>query len=298
LSTLTKVFVVLLVVFSIAFTAMTVSIVAQTANWRDVADRYEEHARVADTNLRNLIAANAAELAAARDAHRAQLEQIAELERQLQAGRTEVSQLTADMAKAAADKSSADAMSRGLLAQLQSCESGRGEYKKQRDELEQQSIDLQRRNIDLNDRVNEQTARIAVLQEQRRQYEQQIHILRTENEKMANETRRLTSGLSLEEPSGAAVTEVVALSPMTAAPIRGHVVEVSGDLVTLSVGSADGVRKDMVFVVFRNDQYVCDIKVSMVDPNQAAGRVVQAAQTPKVGDEVTDALRFKGSRGR
>ena len=46
LSTLTKVFIVLLVVFSIAFTTMTVSIVAQTANWRDLANTYEQHAAI------------------------------------------------------------------------------------------------------------------------------------------------------------------------------------------------------------------------------------------------------------
>jgi hypothetical protein len=102
----------------------------------------------------------------------------------------------------------------------------------------------------------------------------------------------------MEEASGAALDEVVALTPSAPAPIRGHVIEVSGDLVTLSVGSADGVRKDMVFIVFRDDQYVCDVKVSMIDPNQAAGRMVQSAQPPKVGDEATDALRFVGSRGK
>ena len=59
LSTLTKVFAVLLVFFSIAFTVMTVSMVAQTTNWKDTAQKYEEHALVADTNLRNLIASSA-----------------------------------------------------------------------------------------------------------------------------------------------------------------------------------------------------------------------------------------------
>ena len=60
MSTLTKVFIVLLVVFSIAFTTMSVSLVAQMTDWRETAEKYEEHARVADANLRHLIAANAA----------------------------------------------------------------------------------------------------------------------------------------------------------------------------------------------------------------------------------------------
>ena len=51
MSTLTKVFIILLVLFSLTFTVMTVSIVAQIPDWRGTADKYAEHARVADTNL-------------------------------------------------------------------------------------------------------------------------------------------------------------------------------------------------------------------------------------------------------
>ena len=80
MSTLTKVFIVLLSVFSIAFTTMTVSIVAQWADWKELANDYQQHAVVADTNLRHMIAANAAELAAANDTIRGHLEQIGELE--------------------------------------------------------------------------------------------------------------------------------------------------------------------------------------------------------------------------
>jgi len=66
-STLTKVFVVLLAVFSVAFTSMTVSHVAQTTNWKDTAEKYREHAGIADTNLRHAHAAYSAQLANARD---------------------------------------------------------------------------------------------------------------------------------------------------------------------------------------------------------------------------------------
>lgn len=296
MSTLTKVFVILLVIFSIAFTSMTVSIVAQTTNWKDLANKYEEQAKVADTALRQNISSNAAELAAAFDAQRGLMDEITKLERDLQTSRNEVSRLTTDLAKVGAERSSADGMNRALLAQLQTAESARTEYKKQREDLEHQNIDLQRRNVDLNDRVNEQTARISVLQEQKRQYEQQINILKSENEKMANETRRVTSGLSLEDPASVAVSGVTPLAPLSPSAIKGHVKELEGDLVTLSVGAADGVQKNMIFILYRGDQYVADVKITMVDPNQSAGRIVQTAAAPQVGDQATDALRFAGVR--
>lgn len=296
-SALTKVFVVLLVVISIAFTSFTVSMVAQTTNWKDTAEKYKEHARIADTNLRHEIAANAATLATARDTVLEHLESIHQLEKGLGECRGRTAELQSDLAGTAAEKSTMAAMNTGLVDQLQASNAARAEYRKQRDELERQNIDFQQRNIDLNDRVNELTTGITVLLEQKRQYEQQMHILRTENEKLAGQARRLSSGMTLETPEGAAITDVVALSPVATSAIWGKVLEVSGDLVTITVGSADGVKKDMVFVIHRGDRYVGDLKISLVDPNQSAGRIIRSAVTPEQGDEVTDALRLSESRG-
>jgi hypothetical protein len=52
----------------------------------------------------------------------------------------------------------------------------------------------------------------------------------------------------------------------------------------------------MTFVVYRNDQYIGDVKINLVEPDRSAGRLIQSAAPPKVGDEVSDALRFSGSR--
>ena len=296
MSTLTKVFIVVLVVFSIAFTTMTVSIVAQSTDWRDTALKYDEHARVADTNLRNQIAASTAELTTARDSIKGHLERIGELETQLKTKGAESAKLRSDLAKAESEKSSSEAMNRGLLAQLQIADSGRGEYRKQRDEIEKRNIELERRNIDLNDRVNEQTARIAVLFEQKRQYEQQINILRTENEKLARDAGRPAGASVLEAPSGAAMSNVTPLTAVSATPIRGKILDISGNIVTISVGTADGVKKDMVFVIHRGDQYVGDMKINTVSPNQAAGRIVRSTSAPAQGDQVTDELAMRASR--
>jgi len=289
LSTLTKVFIVVLVVFSIAFTTMTVSIVAQSTDWQDTAKKYEEHAKVADTNLRNEIAASAATEATLRDSIKSHLEKIGEVEGQLKTNGAEMAKLRSDIAKAESEKSSSEAMSRGLLAQLQIADAGRAEYRKQRDEIEKRNIELERRNIDLNDRVNEQTMRIAVLFEQKRQYEQQLSILKTENEKLARSAGRPAGASVLEAPSGVAMSNVTPLTPISPTPVRGKILEVSGNLVTISVGSADGVKEGMVFMITRGDQYVGDLKISTVNPSQSAGRMVRTTLAPAQGDQVKDA---------
>jgi len=289
LSTLTKVFIVVLVVFSIGFTTMTISIVAQSTDWRDTAQKYEEHAKVADTNLRNEIAASAATEATLRDSIKSHLEKIGEVEGQFKTNGAEMAKLRSDIAKAESEKSSSDAMSRGLLAQLQIADAGRAEYRKQRDEIEKRNIELERRNIDLNDRVNEQTTRIAVLFEQKRQYEQQLSILKTENEKLARTAGRPAGASVLEAPSGVAMSNVTPLTPISPTPVRGKILEISGNLVTISVGSADGVKEGMVFMITRGDQYVGDLKISTVNPNQSAGRMVRTTLAPAQGDQVKDA---------
>lgn len=288
MSTLTKVFIVLLVTCSIAFSAMTISIVSQTANWRETAHKFEQHAQIADTNLRNLISANSAALAAAADKVRDHQTQIRELQASLQKASNEASTLRADLTRAASERSSSEAVQRGLAAQLEACGTARDEYLHQRDDLENSHVAVQRRNIDLNDRVNEQTAQIAVMLEQRRQYEQQINILRGENVRLSQAAGARAIGGGMEQPGGAGMRRVHPAGPVAAMAIRGSVIDVAGGVITLSVGGADGVREGMKFVIHRGAEYIGDIKISMVDPDRSAGRPIGAPFTPRRGDSVVD----------
>jgi len=285
LSTLTKVFVVLLVISSIAFTSMTVSIASQTANWKQVAERYQQHAAVADTNLRNLIAANSAELASAADAINDHMERIAQLEGELQSQENEAERLAAELRRTAAEKSNVEAMNKGLLTQLSNATATRDEYRQQRNDLESQVIDLQQRNIDLNDRVNELTTRVAVLLEQKQQAQEQLGSRRPGGASMPKATPPTALG------------DVRSVSPTTTPAIRGKVVEVAGDVVTVSVGSADGVEKEMVFVIHRGNEYIGDVKISVVDPDRAAGKLIRSRLVPSPGDQATDALAMSRTRG-
>jgi len=273
---------------SIVFAVMTISVVAQTSNWRDTAQKYESNARIADTNLRNMIAAGAAVEATSRDAIRSHLARIGEMETQMQTNNSELAKLRTDVARVDAEKSSAEAMNRGLLAQLEASRSAETEYRKQLVDIEKRNIELERRNIDLNDRVNEQTAQIAVLDEQKRQFEQQLNILRNEADKLSGQSRRSMTGLSTENPAAAGMPNVTPLTQAGATAIRGSVVDVRENLVEISNGSADGVKKDMVFVVSRNDQYVGDLKIIQTFPNRSAGRMTNSQARPMPGDQVMD----------
>jgi hypothetical protein len=75
-----------------------------------------------------------------------------------------------------------------------------------------------------------------------------------------------------------------AVSAPSGTDIKGLIVEVQGNLVTLSVGSADGVAKNMVFHVTRGDRFVCDVIITNVDINRSAGTLDLVVQRPQVND--------------
>lgn len=296
MSILTKVFIVLLAVLSIVFTTMTVAMIAQTTNWKDTAEKYEQHARVADTNLRHLIAASATDAATSRDAVERHRERIGELEVQLRESTAGLASVRSELAKAESERSSTEAMNRGLLAQIEIARANESSYRRQRETLDRQNIDLQQRNIDLNGRVNELTSTISVLAEQKRQFEQQINILRSENIKMSRGVGRIGASSRMEAATGVVMRNIDALTPVQGSAIRGKILEVQGNLVTVSVGSSAGVTEGMVFVIHRGGEYVGDLKISMVDPDKAAGRLVRPC-SPLLGDKVSDTLAMSGSGG-
>jgi predicted RNase H-like nuclease (RuvC/YqgF family) len=76
--------------------------------------------------------------------------------------------------------------------------------------------------------------------------------------------------------------------------LNGQVMQVDlqNRLVQISIGTAAGVRQDMVFHLIRGDHYVADIRVMEVTPDQAVGilDVVKEGMQPQAGDKVSTNL--------
>ena len=64
-------------------------------------------------------------------------------------------------------------------------------------------------------------------------------------------------------------------------------VDMKNKLVTVSVGTADGVASGMRFHVTRGDQFVCDVVITHVDSDKAAGVLELVQSFPKIGDNVS-----------
>ena len=81
-----------------------------------------------------------------------------------------------------------------------------------------------------------------------------------------------------------------AMSMPETADLKGLVSEVDESLVSVSIGSADGVKKDMRFHVTRGDDFICDVVITHVDTNKAAGVLDLKLDQPKIGDTVSTKL--------
>lgn len=287
MSTLTKIFVVLMVMFSIAFTVTTISFVANTTGWKSLAEDYQQELKVVETHMRSLSAAQAAEKTSWLDSRREKESLIANLQSGQASQLADIAELQDEVAGLKAEKGDAEGLSRRLSNQLQVAQTGWKEAGDELDEVEKRSMQLDRRNLDLNERVSEQTAQIVVLVQKQHLLEQQINILRDEAGKVAR-----GGGRSIATPEAIASTSMIGVRPATkassATPIRGRILEVQGSLATISVGSADGVREGMVFVIYRGRDYIADLEISDTEPGISAGRVMRAKTMPRTSDLVMD----------
>jgi hypothetical protein len=69
-------------------------------------------------------------------------------------------------------------------------------------------------------------------------------------------------------------------------------VDIPNSLAEISVGMADGVKKEMTFKVTRGDKFVCNILVVDVDAEKAVGDLQLVQLPPRLGDKVSTNLNF------
>lgn len=282
MSTATKIFIVLHVIFSITFVAWSVQFAATVNDYKDEATKWEQLARQAETTQRNTVAVSATKLATLNQKIEEDAQTIDDLQLQLEKTQTLHNATKAEMAQANRKNESLGADIAKLGASLELLEKGWGQARDQRSNIEKQLIDLQTRNQDLSLRNDELIAQNLVMGEQVRQLKQQNYTLRDQVAKGAGGGRPMAVGPGLD-----GITEA---TPASITPIRGSILEFKGGVASIDLGTADGVAEGMNFIIHRaGGSYLGELVVSDVEPNQAAGRVtLQQGIVLRSGDLVTD----------
>lgn len=75
------------------------------------------------------------------------------------------------------------------------------------------------------------------------------------------------------------------------ARIEGTITTILGDLAGINIGSAKGMKSNMVLIVYRGSEFVARLRVQEVEIDEAAGTIFDKRLNPIKGDKVTTRLR-------
>ena len=299
MSTLTKVLIVLLTVFSLVASTIVATFVANQENYRKKAD---------DTQ-RSLSSARAAQNNAQQeqiDAKKVSDGLVAKLEdeknrltRDLQAVREELDGIKRT-------KNALDTEHAGMMAAVQTATTGEQQQRalfvaaqKEVERLKAEQIQREAELKETNQMLLEKLALISDLDGKIRQLTQENQDLGGRlNQYLAKYGQMATKPPTTVAQSSPGVQPAQPIAPV-AAPTRsialnGQVtaVDLRSRLLEISIGAAAGVRKDMTFHVVRGDRFVADILIMEVWPDRAVGilDIVQAGLQPQAGDKVSTNL--------
>ncbi|MBW8036672.1 MAG: hypothetical protein FVQ79_13870 [Planctomycetes bacterium] len=286
MSNLTKIFIVLLSLSSIFLCGAMITFVGTTQNYKAVADDL--------VVLNESLETNAAVYHQRTEAKNFQMKKVTE------AYAARISQLEFEMGNLTVEKRTAETLRDEYAAKVASwggtfagfettiknlnktVELSKNELKNMRDKNIKSDSQLNELGMELYEKI--------VLMEQ---LEADLRNLREQKKSIEDRLNGLVGkGFDVSKNTVTATVSRARPAPVipAGAPLKGLITEVAESLVTVGLGSADGVRVGMIFYVIRGDIFVCNVKVTDVDVNKSAGVLQLKVFQPKVGDSVSTEL--------
>ena len=286
MSTLTKVLIVLQVVFSVFLCGIVVTYVANATDFKKDYDRAnsslrssEQRAAQAEKDKDKFIEEKKTEFADALTKITAQDTAIATLTAERNRLQVENTGMTAQVAKMSSTVTASATTSSQYGEQLKNRQS---ELTMLERAHTAQTKDLEETNDALMEKmaiVSTQTEKIRRLTEEKTELQTMLDQYNRQYGKTVPTTSPVTS-----------VHSKARLAPITAPNIglKGSIaaIDLKNHLAEISLGSAHGIKEEMKFRVTRGDQYVCDILVLEVDAEQSVGVLDMIQVTPRIGDKI------------
>lgn len=297
MSILTRVLVTLLAFLSVALSMIVVSAFAQQQNWKASAEDWQQAAMTAQNQSRTVSMNAALDKARSLDRQTQDAQRIEDLKTELASAQA----IVAELERAVADSQSKLTVEQGQVTSAgEALKLVQTDLNREREftaKMSRRNSELERANIDLTDRVKELTTNVEMARAQVRALQQQIASMD------AGRGQGLTP--AMQSPSAAVSVEAgvpSVLAPSVAAmaaPIRGEIKSIKGDLASISVGSADGVAHGMTFLIYRRGggegtrpTYLGTLRVTRVEANEAAGQIEHSEGEIRVGDLARDEASF------
>ncbi len=296
MTTVAKVFLVLLVIGAIALSTASITLTAQARNWKQLADQYRSDAVAAWASATSFTAEARVREEQLEQLAPALAEQMGNLQKDLDARQKDLADLRTEIERLKVESASDKAAVLKLSTALKTEQDRANQWQEQNQQALARALDLEKRNIDLNGRVQELTASVNVLENQTRVLQQRNYGLQEQVTKLREQTAsgpQSTTVAGVQPATGAAQP----LSTPAATPIRGKVLQVDGNVIGLSVGTTDGVKPNMAFVVYRGDKTLGRVLIRDVDAQVSAGTLDKKFGDPiQVGDQVIDEAGLMAQR--
>ncbi len=294
MSVLTRVFVVLLTVFSIFLSAFVIAAFAQQDKWKQSAEDWRQQALAETTRARTLASNLAIEQQLALDRQNELTRGLNEQKAITGRKSAELSDVQAQLAECRNQLDVEQAQVNTVGRNLELVQTAFNSEQEHNAKLLRQNSELTRGNIDLNDRVTELTTQLLMAQSRVKALKEQIAMM---DAAPAGEPAQIPSAAGTVQPYTPTVAAPTA-APAPIAPIRAEVTEVDGDVASISVGSADGVVHGMEFLLYRagddgsRPNYLGTLKIERVEANRSAGRLIQREGEIRPGDSARDVASF------
>lgn len=301
MSTLTKVLIVLLTVFSIFLCGIVVTYVANAENQRERADNLQR-------SIQSAKASQAAAVAGEEEANKAAealkeelngqitaldlknkelLAQVDEVKRQndLLMSENQKQRASTSMANELATKQTE--MFKDAQTQVANLQADQTNRKKELDETNRMLLEKMSVIDQLQSKVRQLTEENQDVETRLNQYLQQYGRIAT---KPPVTVAPRNGGVQPVQPASTtasmAQTRTIALNGKVTA------VDIKNKLAEISIGAAAGVRQEMKFHITRGDRWVADMLILEVGPDKAVGIVdlVQQGMEPRAGDTVATNL--------
>lgn len=279
MSTLTKVFVVLTSVLSIALSCLFVAASAQWANWKKLSEQYMIERDAAITHQQSAVASMQAALAmkdeslAARTRELEQtLAKLASLASDLESSKRQLAQTENERLAFDADRKKLQEILDVTAGELKSLQA-------QNKDMLAKTIELQTRNAQLNARVLELTTNVAILTDETRNIQEKLIACQG--------GRRFGAAEGGADVTAAGVRVEL---PQVMGEIRGRVTRVDGGYASIDVGENSGVAAGMKFMVYRSGgKFLGELLVERLRPTEAGAKVTLAVEPIQAGDLVVSA---------
>ncbi|MFH1745792.1 MAG: hypothetical protein ABIG44_01980 [Planctomycetota bacterium] len=290
MSAMTKVFIVLTAVLSIALSCLFIAAAAQWSNWKNLAQKYQELQGAETAQRMNQQAIMYGALAMKDDALQARTQSLDASESQAQTLGSDLADARNELARQRNIAVAAEAGRKKLEEILDVQTAELTALQKQNQTLLTQNIDTQTRNTRLNSRVLELSSNVTILTDQLRNLKEKLYAA---EQQIATLQQRMASGRRVAA-SPTATPGAIPVSVPVAGPIRGEVVEVDGTYASINIGESSGVVPGMTLMVHRGSSFIAELVVDSVRPKEAGGKLRTVQQAVNAGDTVVYGLENAG----